>query len=461
LPLTIPSLIYPVFESALLGGRELTIDTPPTAFTGIPCGALQTDQHVNWLGDENLRGSNVKTYSLVQSNYWAEVTVPASPAYADTLPIPAFSMLGDYTTTGTAASPNSTLNGAVAAGATSITVTSGTGFLANQWVQVDIGTLAEVVKIQSVSSNTLTLTTGTPTRFSHLTGVAITNTTANYTHTFSAINPNSSTGNTSAQPPTYTFLHRNLVAGSGNHNSDQYSYSRFTDLKLTGTKDGWFTWDGKFTSYLRNYPSTDYTPSFTSVPAFPTWQAALSLASGQVYNVSEFSITINRELDIVTTADGSQNPYVIAAGPLTAMFGIDYDAVSDETALGYVLNNTQPTLSIVFTNGLSSPNTESITINAQLAGHKDAPLSAMKTLWGFKTTGELVANTTNVGNSGGYGPLQMVFVNSVPSFLQVSAATSARAAASRSVSSLVSALSAASSAALRSTSTAPVIVNSM
>jgi len=414
--LTIPSLTYPVFESALLAGREPTIDTPPSAFTGIPCGALQTNQHINWLGDENLRGSNVKTYSLVQANRWAEVTIPASPAYGDTLGHPLFSMLGDYTTVGTAASPNTTLNGGVSAGATTITVTSGAGFAANQWIQVDITTNAEIVQVLSVASNVITLTTATPLRFSHLTGVAVTNTSANYTHTFSAINPNSSTGNTSAQPPTYTFLHRNLVATSANHNSDQYSYSRFTDLKLTATKDGWFTWDGKFSSYLRTFPSTDYTPSFTTVPAFPTWQAAISLAASQVYNVSECSVTINRELDIVTTADGSQNPYVIAAGPLTATFNIDYDAVSDESALNYALNNTQPTLSIVFTNGLSSPNTVSITINAQLAGHKNAPLSALKSLWGFKTDGELVANTTNAGNSGGYSPLQVVLVNAIPSY---------------------------------------------
>lgn len=416
MPPSIPSLIYPVFESSLLAGRELTIDTAPTAFTGIPCGPLQTNQHVNWLADDNLRGSNVKTYSLVQANRWAEVTIPASPAYGDTLGHILFSMLGDYTTTGTAATPNSTLSGGVAAGATSITVASGTGFAANQWVQVDIGSLAEVVQVLSVATNTLTLKATTPTRFSHLTGVAITNTTANYTHTFSNINPGSSTGNTSAQPPTYTFLHRNFVATSANHNADQYSYARFTDLKLTGTKDGWFTWDGKFTSYLRSFPSSDYPPSFTTVPAFPFWQANISLAASQVYNVSSCAFTINRELDIVTTADGVQDPYVIAAGPLTAMFDIDYDAVSDETALNYMLNNTQPTLSFVLTNGLSSPNTVSITINAQLAGHKEAPLSAMKTLWGFKTKGELVANTTNANNSGGYAPLQAVLVNSIPSY---------------------------------------------
>jgi hypothetical protein len=416
LPLTIPSTIYPVFESGLLVGREAVIDTAPTAFTGVPCGPLQTKQNVQWLLDQNLRNSNVKTYDMEPGPVWAEVTIPESPAYGDTLGHMLFSTLGDYTSTGTAAAPNSTLNGAVAAGATTITVTSGTGFATNQWVQVDVGSLAEIVQILSVASNVLTLTTATPTRFSHLTGVAITNTTANYTHVFSNINPASSTGNTSSQPPTYTWLHRNFIAGSGNHNADQYSYTRMTDLTLTAKKDGWFSWDGKAVAYLRNFPSADYPPSFTTVKAQPSWKSAITLGGTQNYTVSELKVMLKREMDIVTTADGSQNPYVIAAGPLTAEFNIDFDAQSDETILAAMLANTQPTFQYVISNGLSSPNTVSCTIAAQLAGYKDTPLAPVKSLWGYKAAGELIANTSNSGNSGGYSPVQITLVNQIPAF---------------------------------------------
>lgn len=416
MPPAIPSLIYPVFESALLVGRELVIDTAPTAFTGIHCAALQTYQKITWLEDKNLRNSNVSTYDLEPGPAWAEITIPESPAYGDTLGHLLFSTMGDYTVTGTAATPNSTLNGAVAAGATSITVTSGTGFAANQWIQVDTLTNSEIVQVQSVASNVITLTAATPLRFSHLTAVPVTNTAAVYTHVFSNINPGSSTGNTSAQPPTYTWLHRNYIATSANHNADMYGYTRVTDLALTAKKDGWFSWDAKATAYLRSYPSADYPASFTNVKAQPSWKSAITLASSTVSNITELKITLKRELDVVTTADGSQNPYVIAAGPLTADFNIDYDAVSDETALNYSLNNTQPTLNYQISNGLTSPNTVSCTIAAQLAGHKNAPLSAMKSLWGFKTDGELVANVSNAGNSGGYSPCQITLVNSVPSY---------------------------------------------
>ena len=262
----------------------------------------------------NLRGSQVKVYDLEEGPEWAEITVPESPVYGDTFGHILFSALGDYTSTGTAASPNSTLNGALTVGTTTVTVTSGTGFATNQWIQIDVGSLAEIVQVLSVATNVITLTTATPTRFSHLTGVAVTNTTANYTHVFSLLNPASSTGNTSAQPPTYTWLHRNYIAGSGNHNADEYSYTRVTDVSLTAKKDGWVTWDAKAVAYLRTYPSADYPPSFTTVKANPSWKSVISLASTTNYTVSEIKVMLSREMDIVTTADGSQNPYVIAAG---------------------------------------------------------------------------------------------------------------------------------------------------
>lgn len=416
MPLSIPSTIYPYFESSLLVGREQTIDTPPTAFTGIPTGVINTSQRVTWLDDQNLRGSNVKTFQMQQGPEWAELTIPESPLYGDTIGHILFGLLGDYTATGTAASPNSTLSGGVSAGATSITVASGTGFLANQWIQIDTLADAEIVQVQSVSSNTITLTSATPLRFSHLTSVAVTNTTSPYTHVFSLLNPGSSTGNTSAQPPTYTYLHRNYIAGSGNHNADEYSYTRVTDATFTAKKDGFLSWSGKATSYLRGFPSSDYPPSFTTVTAQPSWKSVISLASTTNYTVSEIAVTLSREMDIVTTADGSQNPYVIASGPLMATFTMDFDAQSDESVLNYMLNNTQPTLSYTLSNGLSGASLVSFAIAGQLTGFKESPLTPMKSLWGWKTSGELIASTSIAGNSGGYSPVQITLQNAVPSY---------------------------------------------
>jgi hypothetical protein len=416
-PLTIPSSIYPVFESSLLVGRETTIDTAPTAFTGIPTGPLQTNQKVTWLEDMNLRGSNVKVYDLEEGPVWAEITIPESPLYGDTIGNILFSLLGDYTTTGTAGTPTWTTSGALSAGATSIAVTTGSVATSGTFIQVDTGVNAEVVTVGTGSTSTnIVLNTATPLRFSHLTTISITTVVAPFTHVFSLINPSSSTGNTSAQPPTYTFLHRNLIAGSGNYYADQYSYTRMTDLTLTAKKDGWFSWSGKAVAYLRGYPSANYAPSFTTVKAQPSWKSVISLASTTTYNVSEISFNLSREMDIVTTADGSQNPYVIAAGPVTATFNMDFDAASDESPLTAMLNNTQGTLSYTLSNGGSGAGLVSTSIAAQQAGYKNSPLSPMKSLWGWKVSGDLVANTTNSGNSGGYSPIQVTLQNAISSY---------------------------------------------
>jgi hypothetical protein len=399
-------------------GRELTIDTAPSAFTGVPCGALQTNQKVTWLEDMNLRGSNVKTYDLEEGPEWAEITVPESPMYGDTIGHMLFSALGDYYATGTASTPTWTTSGALSAGATSIAVTSGSTATAATYIQVDSTSGdSEIVTVGSGSTATnIVLNAATPLRFNHLTGITVTTVVAPFTHVFSLLNPNSSTGNTSAQPPTYTWLHRNLIAGSGNNYADQYSYTRVTDLSLTAKKDGWVSWDGKAVAYLRTYPSSNITPSFTTVKANPSWKSVISLASTTNYTVSEIKVMLSREMDIVTTADGSQAPYVIAAGPVTATFNMDFDAQSDESQLTNMLNNTQPTLSYTISNGLSGASTVSLAIAAQLAGYKQAPLKPVKSLWGYSVSGDLIANVTNSGNSGGYSPVQITLVNAVSSY---------------------------------------------
>jgi hypothetical protein len=417
LPFTIPTALFPVFSSALLLGRETTAATAPTAFTSVPVKALSTQPKITWNLDQNLRGSNVKTYGMTQGPLWSEITIPQSLAYGDTIGHALFGTFGDYYVTGTASTPTWTTSAALSAGATSIAVTTGSVATSGTYVQVDSLTDSEVVEVGSGSTSTnIVLNSATPLRFAHSSAITVTTVVAPYTHTFSNLNPGSSTGNTSSQPPSYTLLHRTGLAGSGDYNADQYVYGHFTDLKLEAKSTDWLMWDAKVTSYVRSYPSANYAPSFSTVTGWPAWESVIQLNAGTVYNITDMTVTLSRDVDTITPMDGSQNPYVIGMGALSAMFSIDYDAVSNESALNYALNNTQPTLSYSISNGLTGANTVSLELLAQLAGHKEAPLSAQKTLWGYKTTGELLANTTNSGNSGGYSPCQVVLTNAVPSY---------------------------------------------
>jgi len=417
LPPSIPTALYPVFESSLLMGKEgaATPGVAATAFTGIPCGPLSIDPKYTPLEDNNLRGSNTDVFDLQFASRHAEITIPESPCYGDTIGLPLLSCFGDYYSTGTAGTPTWVTSGVLSPGAGPIAVTSGSVAVAGTFVQIDSTTTSEVVKVGSGSTATsIHVDTSTPIRFAHLSGVTVTTVVSPFTHNFQLLNLASSTGSTSAQPSSYTILHRNGIAPS--FNADQYLYGHVNELKFQAKKDGWFVWDGKVTSFTRSAPASDIPPSFSTVKGFPSWRSTISLAAGQQFNVTDLTVALSRKLDIVPTADGVQDPYVIGMGPLTATFSMDFDVAGNENVLGYLENNTQPTFSWTITNGLAGASLVSFSISAQLTGFKNAPLSVMRQFWGFKAAGNLIASTSNAGNSSGYSPLSVQLINAVPTF---------------------------------------------
>ena len=414
----VPLTVYPICEQLLQIGRETTFATAPaqTAFQSVPVVGFMPDNKVTWVEDGSMWGDFVRTHDLQEGPVWAESEIKESPLYGDTFGNFLYNLLGDYTVTGTAASPNSTLNGAVAAGASSIVVASGTGFVANQWIQIDTAANAEVVQILSVATNTLTLTAATPTRFSHLTAVAVTNTAAPYTHVFSLLNPNSSTGVTTGQGPSHTIIHRTGIPGSGNHYAWQFVYGCMSEITIMGKASGILTWSGKITTYKKAYPSFTPTPSFSAVRMIPAWKSTTTVASSQINDITEWSTTLVRQLDVIPTADGVQDPYLIGRGNLDATFKLTYDPALDESPLSNMLSNTQPTLAWSISNGLGGSSLVSFALAANQAAYKTTPMKADKTFWGWDVTGDFVGNTVNAGNSGGRSPCQITLVNAVQSY---------------------------------------------
>ena len=412
----VPTTAQPVSTGYFLIGRELTSATVAPVWTSVKAKPLKPVNKPQWLRDAAMWGDMNELHDLQQGPTWAELEIPESPLYGDTFGHLAFGFFGDYVATGTAASPASTLNGAVAAGATSITVTSGTGFAANQWVQVDVSSIAEIVQIASVATNVITLNTNTPTRFSHLTGVAITNTTGPYTHTFATLNPNSGTGLTNCQPPSHSVAHYNYLPGSAGHYSDLFLYTVVTDLSIMGDASGWLSYSAKLTSYIQSAPSATPVASLSTIKGIPAWRGTETIASSQVNDVSKWSFDFTRKVDPIPTADGVQNPYFIGLGAMTAKFKLTIDPAVDETQLALMTGNTQPTFAWSTSNGLAGTSVVTLALNAQLAGYMEAPISAVKEFWGYEVGGELVASATNAGNSGGNTLCNLVLTNNVASY---------------------------------------------
>jgi hypothetical protein len=55
-------------------------------------------------------------------------------------------------------------------------------------------------------------------------------------------------------------------------------------------------------------------------------------------------------------------------------------------------------------------------MQAQIGAFNSSKLTADKTLFGYNTTGILLGNTVNVGNSGGWGICQIVLQNAIATY---------------------------------------------
>jgi hypothetical protein len=410
---TVPTTIFPVSERFIACNRELIPATPQSsAGPTIPMTSFQPEDKPVWLTDEAWRASMAGEYDLLQGPIWTETSM-AGPVYGDTLGHLLFNILGDLTSTGTATTPNTTLTSAPAVGATTLAVVSGTSFTVGMKIQIDTGTNAEIVTVLSGASTSITLNASTPVRLVHGNTVAVTNTTnatTTYTNIFSLLNG----GN--GQPPSHTFTDRTQIPGSGNNLAVQYAFGCLSQLVLTGNAQNFFAYTANMTSYYHAYPSAPVTASISAVRAMPTWHSIVSLAGTQVNDITEWQITLTRVVEPIPTADGSQNPFVIARGKFTATANLTFNPALDETSLLYMLNNTQPTLGIVFSNGLTAQNNITYTISAQVDAFDTAKINEGSALFGYDTTAKLIANTTNVGNSGGYSPIQIQLQNASPGY---------------------------------------------
>ncbi len=310
-----------------------------------------------------------------------------------------------------------TATGGVTAGASSITVTTGTIATAGTYVQIGTATGTEVCKVGTGSTSTsIVLDPTTPTRFAHTGSTTINLVTGPYTHVFATMNPGSPSGIISGQGPTHTILDRNQAAGNGGYYADAYPYCCVQEITLTGMPNGFLTWEGKLISWPQTAPASAVAPAFGSVKGIPAWKGISTIGGSVANNIDQWKVTLTRELNPIPGINGQQAPLIIARGKLTGTHDLEFAAISDESALNYMLQNTQPSLLWTTSNGLTGTNLVSFSVAAQLGAATKAPLKVVKTLFGYDLSGTLVANSTNAGPSGGYGVAAITLINNVPNY---------------------------------------------
>lgn len=436
MPFTVPSTIFPTQERFVNVTRELVPGTiPASSGQSFPVMNFDPEDKPIWLPDESLRGAMGDIYDMLQGPMIAETAIPASPVYMDMIGHPLCNIMGDYVQSAPAAAPNTTMTALANAGATTLTVTAAASFTVGMWIQVYVSGStgpSEIVKVLTGVSTTITLDPTTPLRLNHSNGATVTNTTiagGTYQHSFSVLN-SSFIGNNIytnfGQPPTHCYTDRTQVPATGL--ARQYAFARHSDVTLTGNAEKLLMWNGTLTSYVGTIAASPPTAAFSTVRGVPAWQTTVQLATSgalaPVYNVSEWVATLQRQVEAYFPNDGSQNPFVIGAGKISIHGKLTFSPATDETALLYMLQNTQPQLQILVTNGrvTTDPLYLAMQIDIPFADYDTSKINSSKSLFGydvaFKTTHTAVTRNSLVstGWSGGYSAAKVTIWNAVPIF---------------------------------------------
>lgn len=234
--------------------------------------------------------------------------------------------------------------------------------------------------------------------------VATVGASAPYTHTISLKNA-SATG-ADAQPTAFTltdFYAANVRA---------YPGIQIHDLAFNFSADGLLEYDAKGTGWESTTASTP-TPSFTTVLPAPVWQGTVTLAGTAVAYTVEGNINLTRPVEPIYGLSATQNPYSIFVGGLEATGQFKFVMESD-TELTRYLNNSQPSITLDWSNGAGATATQ-IACTLTKGAYTTAMIERGKEHVEVTVDFNGMANTTDAGSTGGYSPIKWTLKNAIVS----------------------------------------------
>lgn len=363
-----------------------------------------------FLKDQSWRGSmGTDAFAQILGVGTADVSL-GGPVYGDTAGFWLRNILGDLAVTGTPTGTGSTtLAASAVAGATSISTVA--SIPAATLVQIGTGATAEVVTTGTPSGAgpyTIPITTpATGLAFAHASAQAAVpvQSTGPFTYAWSLLNSGG------GQPPSHTLTHSlGPTASVGARQYPGFCLSQF-NLSFNAESE-LFAWTGQGTSWPSVIAGAAPTANPTTVLPTASWRTKVGIggpASGGtlINTVTDGGVDLTRELTPYFTATGVRTPYIIQRGGLSVAGKLNFGAVSDESVLLYMLNNTQPQVQIVCDNGGVGAAQIVVQIDMQSCVFTQADPDTSKAAVGYQASFQPNFNTTNAGGSGGQSPVKV------------------------------------------------------
>ncbi len=228
--------------------------------------------------------------------------------------------------------------------------------------------------------------------------VTTTGASAPYTHAFSTLN----TGD--GQPPSYTLSDYYTIA------TRQFAGIKFSELGIKFSGDGMLTYSAKATG-LASVTTTAPVPSYSAVPPLAGWTGAVTIGGTAAAFVADGECTIKRDVTVVHTSDGSQAPYALWSGPVSASGKLTL-VMEDDTQYVNYLTAAKPALDIDFSQGAGATAVQ-VKLHMTKASYTNAEISRGKDYIELSVDYDALANTTDAGTSAGYSPIKATLGNAV------------------------------------------------
>jgi hypothetical protein len=237
--------------------------------------------------------------------------------------------------------------------------------------------------------------------------LTVTGSSAPYTNVWSVLNSGT------AQPVTDTLTWYTGIPGS--YGARQFAGACLSDLSVKfDVGKALLNYTAAGTAWGSVVAAAAPVNTFGGDTPMASWIGAVTLGGSTALYVQSGSFDIKRNLETIFTAQTSvQNPYIIQRGALSVTGSLVIIA-ADDTAMTNYLTNAQPSIDVNFSSGTGAA-LRQVKLHCSKAAYTKVTHDTATDAIQYTVDFTAVANTTDIGASGGYGPIQVTTQSSLAS----------------------------------------------